>query len=55
MISYNPLCKTLIDKYMNKMDLVKIAGIINSNLAKLGKNKSVSLNYYRQDMYSFRL
>lgn len=44
MISYNPLWKTLIDKNMKKMDLVKLAGISNGTLAKLGKDESVSLN-----------
>lgn len=44
MISYNPLWKTLIDKNMNKMDLVKLVGISNGALAKLGKNESVSLS-----------
>nr|WP_316719432.1 helix-turn-helix domain-containing protein [Terrisporobacter petrolearius] len=44
MISYNPLWKTLIDKDMKKMDLVKLVGISNGTLAKLGKNESVSLS-----------
>lgn len=44
MISYNPLWKTLIDKNMKKMDLVKLVGISNGTLAKLGKNESVSLS-----------
>lgn len=44
MISYNPLWKTLIDKNMKKMDLVKYVGISNGTLAKLGKNESVSLS-----------
>ena len=44
MISYNPLWKTLIDKDMKKMDLVKSVGISNGTLAKLGKNESVSLS-----------
>lgn len=44
MISYNPLWKTLIDKNMRKMDLVKLVGISNGTLAKLGKNESVSLS-----------
>lgn len=44
MISYNPLWKTLIDKNMRKMDLVKLIGISNGTLAKLGKNESVSLS-----------
>ena len=44
MISYNPLWKTLIDKNMKKMDLVKFVGISNGTLAKLGKDESVSLS-----------
>lgn len=44
MISYNPLWKTLIDKNMKKMDLVKLTNISNGTLAKLSKNESVSLN-----------
>lgn len=44
MISYNPLWKTLIDKNMKKMDLVRSIGISNGTLAKLGKNESVSLS-----------
>ena len=44
MIYYNPLWKNLIDKNMRKMDLVKLVGISNGTLAKLGKNESVSLS-----------
>lgn len=44
MISYNPLWKPLIYRDMKKMDLVKIAGISNGTLAKLGNSQSVSLS-----------
>ncbi|MFA7636414.1 MAG: helix-turn-helix transcriptional regulator [Monoglobales bacterium] len=42
-ISYDPLWKLLIDKKMKKLDLCKETGISTSTLAKMGKNKYVSL------------
>lgn len=47
---YNPiiLCnllwKTFTYKNMKKIDLVKLVGINNRTLAKLGKNESISLS-----------
>ena len=42
-ISYDNLWKLLIDKKMNKTQLKQLAGISTNAVAKLGKNKSVSL------------
>ena len=41
-VSYNKLCKLLIDKNMKKTDLRVTAGISSGTLAKLGKNESVT-------------
>ena len=41
-ISYNKLWKLLIDKNMNKMDLLEAAGLSTGTLAKLGKNGNVT-------------
>lgn len=43
-ILYNPLCKTLIYKNMKKMNLLKLVGLSYGTLAKLWKDKSVSLS-----------
>jgi len=42
-ISYDGLWKILIDKKMNKTDLIKLTNIGSATLAKLGKNECVSL------------
>ncbi len=42
-ISYDKLWKLLIDKKMNKSDLKDSSGISFNVLAKMGKNKTVSL------------
>lgn len=42
-ISYNKLWKLLIDKNMKKKDLITIAEISTSTLAKMGKEQTVSL------------
>ena len=44
MISYNKLWKLLIDKNMTKTDLRLKADIATSTLAKLSKNKQVSMD-----------
>ena len=41
-ISYNKLCKLLIDKNMNKQDLRKATGISSASVAKLGKGENVT-------------
>lgn len=43
MISYNPLWHTLIDKGMNKGDLMKETGISFGTMASMGKNEPVNL------------
>lgn len=43
-ISYNKLWKILIDKKMKKKDLMKLAEISTSTLAKMGKDKQVSMD-----------
>ena len=43
MISYKKLWKLLVEKEMTKTDLRIKAGISTGALAKLGKNKSVSM------------
>ena len=42
MISYNKLWKLLIDKQMNKKDLMKATGISSSSIAKLTKGQNVT-------------
>lgn len=41
-ISYNKLWKLLIDKEMNKLDLIKLANISPASVAKLGKGANVT-------------
>ena len=41
--SYNKLWKLLIDKRMRKKDLMEKTGITSSTIAKMGKNKAVSM------------
>lgn len=43
-ISYNKLWKLLIDNHMIKKDLKEFADISAGTMAKLGKNKTVSLD-----------
>ncbi len=43
MITYKPLWKTLIEKDMKKMDLVKDGTVSRGTLAKMSKNQKVSL------------
>ena len=42
-ISYNNLCKLLIDKNINKTTLRDMTNISNQTLSKLSKNQYVSL------------
>jgi DNA-binding Xre family transcriptional regulator len=42
-ISYLKLWKLLLDKNMKKTDLIKVADISTTTLAKLSKNQSVSM------------
>ena len=42
--NYNKLWKLLIDKKMIKKDLMEKTGITSSTMAKMGKNKSVSMD-----------
>ena len=41
--NYNKLWKLLIDKKLMKKDLMKKTGITSSTIAKMGKNKAVSM------------
>ena len=43
MLSYNKLCKLLIDKGMTKTEMRLKADISTTTLAKLGKNETVSM------------
>jgi len=43
-VSYNKLFKLLIDKNMKKTELIKLADISSSTLAKLSKNETVSMD-----------
>ena len=43
-ISYNKLCKLLIDKNMTKTQLRLATGMTSNALAKLGKDESVQLD-----------
>ena len=42
-ISYDGLWKILIDKKLNKTDLIKLINMGSATLAKLSKNEPVSL------------
>jgi len=42
--SYNKLWKLLIDKNMMKKDLMEMTDITSSTIAKMGKNKPVSMD-----------
>lgn len=44
MFSYNPLWKTLLDKNMNKTDLLNKAHLTSTTIADMGKNKFVSMS-----------
>ena len=43
-VSYNKLCKLLIDKGINKTQLKVKAKLSTNTIAKLGKNEPVSLS-----------
>jgi len=42
-ISYDKLWKLLIDKKINKTQLIKMADISTNSMAKLGKNETVQV------------
>jgi DNA-binding Xre family transcriptional regulator len=42
MISYNKLWKLLIDKGINKKELIKLSGVSSSSIAKLTKGQNVT-------------
>lgn len=42
-VSYNKLWKLMIDRDMNKSELRELTGIGTNTLAKLSKNRSVSM------------
>ena len=41
-ISYNKLCKMLIDKNMNKQDLKEVSGVSAASISKLGKGENIT-------------
>ena len=41
MVNYNKLWKLLIDKKMNKKDLIEISGISTASVAKLVKGQNI--------------
>jgi len=43
-VSYNKLWKLLIDKKMKKKDLIDLAEMSTSTLAKMGKDQQVSMD-----------
>lgn len=43
-VSYNKLWKLLIDKKMKKKNLMNLASISTSTLAKMGKDQQVSMD-----------
>lgn len=47
-ISYNGLWKMLIDKNMQKKDLIEELGISSTTIAKMGKGKEISLDVLRR-------
>jgi DNA-binding Xre family transcriptional regulator len=42
MVSYNKLWKLLIDKGINKKELIKLSGVSSSSIAKLTKGENVT-------------
>lgn len=42
MISYNKLWKLLIDKELNKKELIKLSGVSSSSIAKMSKGQNVT-------------
>lgn len=42
MVSYNKLWKLLIDKNLNKKELIALSGISTSSMAKLTKGQNVT-------------
>lgn len=42
MVSYKKLWKILVDKKLNKKELMKIAGISTSSIAKLTKGQNIT-------------
>ncbi len=42
MISYKKLWKLLIDKGLNKQDLIKMSGVSASSIAKLTKGQNIT-------------
>lgn len=43
-VNYNRLWKLLIDKNINKTELIRKAGITSNAMAKMGKNETVQLD-----------
>jgi len=43
-VKYNKLFKLLIDKKMMKSELCRLSGVSKTTLAKLGKDKSVTVD-----------
>ena len=41
-ISYNKLWKLLIDKNLNKKELIKLSGVSSSSIAKMTKGQNVT-------------
>lgn len=42
MVSYNKLWKLLIDKGLNKKELIKLSGVSSSSMAKMTKGQNVT-------------
>ena len=42
MVSYNKLWKLLIDKGLNKKELIKLSGVSSSSVAKMTKGQNVT-------------
>lgn len=42
MVNYNKLWKLLIDKGINKKELIKLSGVSSSSIAKLTKGENVT-------------
>lgn len=43
-VNYNKLWKLLIDKNINKTELIKKTGITSNAMAKMGRNETVQLD-----------
>ena len=51
MISYNKLWKLLIDKTLNKKELIKLSGVSSSSIAKMTKGTKCNNKCFVQNLW----